>query len=253
MFVDSDKTFPNRSRTPQDHAFSGTPREVHAQNDHSHFTPKSDSSGAAATRRSVGPCAPEMTQRLPPLLELRPVASGPSPKAHESTQRPDAGGERRRLCKSGSRPAAPVSQPEAFGWYPKLPPTDLRSTSPQSPWQHRPAYGQDDITWANMWQHGYCDGCEVVFQAPWCEICCPSGIALLAFCSFAGSLIFSLLPVEKEHVRKLCIARWLRGWICPKTMCFTGFSGLRREASGLNLCENCVLQCLHGCAETRLD
>ena len=43
------------------------------------------------------------------------------------------------------------------------------------------------------------DGCEVVLEGPWCEICCPNGLALLAFCYFAGSLALLLLLEETLH------------------------------------------------------
>ena len=41
-------------------------------------------------------------------------------------------------------------------------------------------------------------------------------------------------------------------WTCPKTMCFTEFSGLRREASGLNLGENHVFYTVCGVARRRV-
>ena len=49
-------------------------------------------------------------------------------------------------------------------------------------------------------QDGYVDGCEVAFKRLRCEICCPSGLALLALCASACS---SSLPLpEKEKKRQ---------------------------------------------------
>ena len=62
-----------------------------------------------------------------------------------------------------------------------------------------------------MWQHGYGDGCEVVFEGPWCE----AGLALLACCSFACYLALVFYRRRKST-----------GWTCPKAMCFTENTGV---------------------------
>ena len=107
----------------------------------------------------------------------------------------------------------------------------------------------------------------------WCKICFPSCLALLAFFGWVSGS-FSSTGGERARtgcvlwrfggwgevsgvdIRKPCVLRCFRGcgekcldWACCKTMCFTVSARLRRDASGLNVCESHVFYPVFGVAE----
>ena len=95
------------------------------------------------------------------------------------------------------------------------------------------------------------DGSEIVFEGPWCEICCPTALALLAFCSFACSLALFLLKFYVLYGVFGVTQFWgLRRESSGLNLCenhvFTVSAGLRRDASGLNVCENNVFYGVFG-------
>ena len=93
-----------------------------------------------------------------------------------------------------------------------------------------------------MWQHEYGDGCEVLLDDPWCQICYQSGLALLAICFCSVSGCFSSTGGERVRtgpVRKLCASR------CFRLQSFRGCGEKRLD----NLCENHVFYSVCGLAQ----